>query len=258
MPELIAFVAGAMIGSFLNVCIFRLPLGESIVFPASHCQACRTPIQWYDNIPILSYFILRAKCRYCRAKFSPQYLFVEILTAVLFVVFYRNFGLTAVGVIYLVLSLALLVESFIDFRHQIIPDSITLPGIVLGLILSGIFPELHGEQQIWPSLLKSLIGILVGGGSLYLVGTVAEWILKKEAMGGGDVKLLAMIGAFMGWQGVFWTVFAGSMLGAIIGIYLRWRKGQELIPFGPYLAVAAVTYLFFGHKVVVWYFGQFS
>src|SRR3989338_7890929 len=189
-----AFVLGAVIGSFLNVCIIRIPKGESIFFPASHCVSCHKRIAWSDNIPILSFIFLKGRCRQCSAKISWQYIVVEFLTACVFVLCYGVFGLTVKGILYLILSLALLTESFIDLKHQIIPDVITLPGIVIGLIASTVFPLLHGQDSFLFGFLRSLGGVLLGGGFLYLAGAVAEWILKKEAMGGGDVKLLAMIG----------------------------------------------------------------
>ena len=258
MPTLMTFLFGSMVGSFLNVCILRMPKDESIAFPASHCPACKKPIAWYDNIPVVSFIILGAKCRHCRAKISWQYPLIEILTAVLFVVFYRNFGLTPKGFLYLYLSLILLAQSIIDMRYKIIPDELTLPAIVVGLAVCAFFPEIHGQTTHWSGFLKSLIGVLVGGGFLYAAGTIAEWILKKEAMGGGDVKLLAAIGAAVGWKGVLWTIFVSSLIGTIGGLYLRFTKGEELIPYGPYLALAAFLYLFYGPAAVDWYFHRLS
>lgn len=250
MIPVIAFILGAVTGSFLNVCIFRLPMNLSVAFPASHCFACKKPIAWIDNVPLLSFLRLGARCRHCRAKISWQYFWVELITALTFVGYYFYFGLKPLGAVYLLLTLALIVETAIDFRHQIIPDAVTLPGIALGLLFSFFFPELHHEtQRLW-SLAWSALGILVGGGILYLAGTLAEKILKKEAMGGGDVKLLAMIGGFLGWQAVLWTVFVSSLLGSIVGLALRFTRGDERIPFGPYLAAAACLYLFIGDQAI--------
>ena len=246
-------IFGSLVGSFLNVCIFRLPKEESVVFPASHCQDCKRPIAWHDNVPVVSYLVLKGRCRQCKSKISWQYPFVELLTAVFFILFYHHFGLTAKGVVYLALSLGLLVQTFIDFRYQIIPDEITLPGMLLGLVASGFFPELHHESVWWQGLLRSFIGLLVGGGFFYVTGIIAEWLLKKEAIGGGDIKLLAMIGAVLGWYGVIWTIFLSSLAGSIIGVYLRLTRGDERIPFGPYIALGAVVYLFFGQQMVNWY-----
>ena len=251
---LAAIVFGAMVGSFLNVCILRVPKEESIVFPASHCMKCRKVLAWFDNIPILSFLFLKGRCRQCHKKISWQYPIVEAMTALTFTGFYVYFGLTVQGAVYLVLTLALLVQSVIDFRYQIIPDGITLPGIVVGVLLSGFFPSLHGQSVWWMGLKASLIGLFLGGGFLYALGTIAEWILKKEAMGGGDVKLLAMIGSLLGWHGVLWTLFLSSLLGAVIGLYFKLKTGEEKIPFGPYIAMGAVSYLFFGPTVFNAYF----
>jgi leader peptidase (prepilin peptidase) / N-methyltransferase len=254
MPVLAAgFVFGSMIGSFLNVCIFRLPAGESIVWPGSHCQACKKPIAWYDNIPILSYFILKGRCRNCRTRISPQYAAVEFITGLLFILFLALFGLSFKSAIYLVFTLALLVVTAIDWRHQIIPDEISLPGIIVGVALSAVFPEMHGAHFWAYGLRESLIGVLVGGGFLFALGTLAEKILKKEAMGGGDVKLLAMIGAFIGWPGVLWTVFVSSLLGSVVGVIAMMKNGSRYIPYGPYLAFAAVLYVVTGDAVIAWY-----
>ncbi len=255
MLGVMAFAFGAIVGSFLNVCILRMPKDESIVFPASHCMSCKKTLAWYDNIPIVSFLMIGARCRYCKVKLSWQYPLVEALTGVLFVVFYSVFGLTPKGFLYLYLSVVLLTQGVIDMRHKIIPDELSLPAIAVGLAVSAFFPEVHGQTAHWQGFLKSFIGVLAGGGFLYAVGTVAEWVLKKEAMGGGDVKLLAAIGSVVGWQGVFWTIFVSSLLGTIGGLYLRMTKGEELIPFGPYLALAAFLYLFVGPASIGWYFG---
>lgn len=256
MPLVIAFLMGAVTGSFLNVCIFRIPAGESLVFPASHCLSCRRPIAWRDNIPIVSYFLLKGRCRACGTSISPQYPLIEWLAAVFFAVFYAHFGLSVKGVCYLGLSLALMVVSAIDLRHQVIPDEITLPGILVGMAVSSIWPEMQGSGPAFAGFVHSVIGALVGGGILYVAGSLAEWVLKKEAMGGGDVKLLAMIGAFLGWKAVLWTLVVSSFLGSIVGIYLRLSKGEERIPFGPYLSLAAVLYFFFGPSFLNWYLGM--
>jgi len=254
----ILLLLGAAVGSFLNVCIFRIPKNESIVFPVSHCQACQHPIAWRDNIPVVSFFVLKGRCRHCHAPISSQYVWVEVSGIVLFLLFYFVFGLTVRGAVYLILSLALLTESLIDWKHQIIPDGITLSGIVIGLAVSGLFPELHGESVWFKGLLSAGLGVLLGGGVLYALGTVSEWIMKKETMGGGDVKLLAMIGAVLGWKGVFGTLLVSSFVGSAVGIFLRWRRGQEKIPFGPYLALGAFLYLFFGQQMMDAYLGLFK
>ena len=252
------FLLGAVVGSFLNVCVFRIPKNESIIFPVSHCQRCLYPVNWRDNIPIVSFALLKGRCRHCNAPISSQYLWVEILCGALFILFYAVFGASVHGGVYLMLSLALLTESLIDWKHQIIPDGITLPGIVIGLAVSGLFPELHGESVWFRGFLSGGLGVLFGGGVLYAVGTISERIMKKETMGGGDVKLLAMIGAVLGWQGVLGALFISSFFGSVVGIILRWRRGQEKIPFGPYLAIGTFLYLFFGQQMIDAYVGIFK
>ena len=257
MQALIAFIFGSMIGSFLNVCILRLPKEESIVFPPSHCAGCQKAIAPYDNIPVLSYFILGGKCRNCKVKFSWQYPLIEALTGALFVLFLHTFGLTPKGFLYLYLCLGLLAQTVIDMRYRIIPDEITLPAIVIGLAVSGVFPDIHGQTTHWGGFLASLKGLLLGGGFLYAVGTIAEWILKKEAMGGGDVKLLAAIGAALGWRAVLWTVFVSALVGSVVGITEKYvlRKGDGYVPYGPFLAFGAFLYFFIGPQAIEWYLG---
>lgn len=255
MQALIAFAFGSMAGSFLNVCILRMPKDESIVFPASHCTKCQKPIAWYDNIPLVSFLLLGARCRHCKTAISWQYPVIEALTGALFVVFLGTFGLTARGGLYLYLSLVLLAQAVIDVRYRIIPDLLTLPAIVVAVAVSAAFPDIHGQSTHLDGVWASAKGVLLGGGFLYVVGTVAEWVLKKEAMGGGDVKLLAAIGGVIGWRGVVWTVFVSALLGSVVGIYTKIRHGQELIPFGPFLAAAAFAYLFVGPRAMEWYFG---
>ena len=245
-----------MVGSFLNVCILRLPKEESIVFPPSHCTSCKKTIAPYDNIPVLSFLILGARCRQCKAPISWQYPIIEAITGALFVIFYLMFGMTPKGFLFLYLTLSMLVQFVIDMRYRIIPDSTTLPVMVIGLILSAAFPAIHNESAHWSGFLTSLKGLLLGGGFLWLVGTVAEKILKKEAMGGGDVKLLAAIGSVIGWQGVIWTIFVSSLLGSIVGIYNKIRgEGDGYIPYGPFLGMAAFLYFFVGPQAIQWYFG---
>jgi leader peptidase (prepilin peptidase)/N-methyltransferase len=252
------FFFGAMIGSFLNVCIFRIPKEESIVFPASHCQKCLKPIAWHDNVPVISFVVLKGKCRNCSQKISWQYPFIELITGLLFVLFYSTFGISLQGVVYLIFSLALLVCTVIDWHHQIIPDAITLPGMVLGLVISAAFPSLHGQDVFWKGLLSAFLGLLVGGGFLYASAVAAEFFLKKEAMGGGDIKLLGLIGTIIGWQGSVWTIFVSSVLGSILGLWLRFTQKKEYFPFGPAIAAAAFIYLFYGQRAISWYLGLYS
>jgi leader peptidase (prepilin peptidase) / N-methyltransferase len=243
-----AFLFGSLVGSFLNVCICRLPKGESVVFPASHCTKCEYVIRWYDNIPMLSYALLRGKCRRCGEPFSLQYPLVEFLNGALTLALFLRFGLSFVFGILFVFCSAMVVITFIDLEHQIIPDSITLPGIVIGFAVSFFIPQFG-----W---MNSLIGIVAGGGSLLLVGYLFELVTKKEGMGGGDIKLLAMMGAFFGWKAVLFIIFASSLIGSVIGIsvILMQKKGLSLrIPFGPFLASAALLYVFYGNKIIFWY-----
>lgn len=236
---------GAIIGSFLNVVILRLPKDDaSIVFPASHCPGCQTPLAWYDNIPIVSFLLLRARCRSCGMKISWQYPLVEAAMALLAVALFRHFGPTWAFGIYFLFCAALLAIFVIDLHHQIIPDVISLPGIGIGFALSFVNPLVN-----WQS---AAIGILVGGGILYLIAAGYYLFTKREGMGGGDIKLLAMIGAFLGWQALPFVVFASSILGSIVGIFamLKQKKGgKTVIPYGPFLALAAVAYLFFQPEI---------
>jgi leader peptidase (prepilin peptidase) / N-methyltransferase len=244
----IAFIFGAVVGSFLNVCIFRLPKSESVVFPPSHCTKCDYVIRWYDNIPILSYLFLRGKCRRCGEPISLQYPLVEFINGALTLALFLKFGLgLAFGVLFVFCS-ALVVVTFIDLEHQIIPDSITLPGIIIGFIVSFFIPGLG-----W---MNSLIGIVAGGGSLLAVAYGYQLIAKKDGMGGGDIKLLAMMGAFFGWKAILFIIFAASLVGSVIGVsvMLAQKKDSTLaIPFGPFLASAAVLYIFYGQRIVFWY-----
>jgi len=253
-PDLIypafAFVFGTLVGSFLNVCICRLPKDESIVSPPSHCPVCSYQIRWYDNIPLVSYLLLRGKCRGCGARISIQYPLVELLNGVLTMLLFLRFGPTPAFATLFLFCSALVVITFIDIEHQIIPDEISLPGIVVGFALS-FFLQGHG----W---LNSLLGILLGGGSLLLVAYSYQLLTGKEGMGGGDIKLLAMMGAFLGWKAVPFIIFASSLIGSVVGIsiMLVQKKDSKLaIPFGPYLAVGAVLYIFYGKALIHWYLG---
>jgi leader peptidase (prepilin peptidase)/N-methyltransferase len=258
------FIFGSVIGSFLNVCIYRIPRDSSIVFPSSHCPSCGSPIKFYDNIPILSYIILMGRCRACKAKISARYPLVEFLNGVLYVLTLYKFGSDSIWTVlaYFIFLSALIVITFIDIDFQIIPDSITLPGIPVALILGSIlmpdpFEGFGYFQNSQPLGFKaSLIGMISGGGFFYLVAVLGKALLKKDAMGGGDIKMMAMVGALMGWKSVILTTFLASLLGSIIGILLIAVKGREWgsrIPFGPYLALGSVITLFYGHELLMWY-----
>jgi len=248
MLTLISIIFGAILGSFLNVCIYRLPKEESIVWPGSHCPHCKNPIKFYDNFPLISYLLLRGKCRYCKGPISAQYPLVEGITALSSLVLFMRFGPSLSYLIYFAFVAALIVITVIDLYHQIIPDVISLPGIGVGLLASLIIPQI--------TFFDSLIGILLGGGSLFLVATLYQWLFKREGMGGGDVKLLAMIGAFLGWKAVILTILLGSLVGSITGIIVMVMKGKDFkyaIPFGPFLSLGAVIALFYGPRIIDWY-----
>ncbi len=254
--SIMSFIFGAVVGSFLNVCICRMPKDESVVSPPSHCPRCDYHIRWYDNIPLLSYLSLRGKCRGCGTHISLQYPLVELLNGLLTLALFLKFGPTLTFLALFLFCSGLVVITFIDLEHQIIPDEISLSGIVIGFIFSFFLPE-----QTW---LNSLLGIVLGGGSLLLVAYSYQWLTGKEGMGGGDIKLLAMMGAFLGWKSVLFIVFASSLIGSVFGItmMLVQKKDSKLaIPFGPYLAFAAVLYVFYGKQLIDWYLhvgGSFS
>ena len=245
---MVTFLFGAAIGSFLNVCIYRLPLRESIVFPASHCRACSAPLSWYDNLPLASYVLRRGRCRFCGAAFSFRYFLVELLTALLAVALVYRFGLTVTTVGYFAFSAALVVITFIDLDYQIIPDVISLPGAVAGVLFSLVSPAL--------SLWSSLIGLVLGAGILLAVALGYRAVTGREGMGGGDVKLLAMIGAFLGWRAVLFSLFAASFVGSVVGVAAMVRNHADsklALPFGPFLSFGALCYLFFGEQLIGWY-----
>jgi leader peptidase (prepilin peptidase) / N-methyltransferase len=235
------FVFGAAIGSFLNVCIFRLPANASIVRPLSQCPHCHSPIRFYDNIPLISYLILKGKCRDCEEKISWRYPLVEFITAILALLLFARFYLTLNFLIFFIFTAVLIVITFIDLDHQIIPDVLTLPGIPIFFLLA-----VFVVQVPW---LEAIIGLLIGGGVLLAIALVYEFITKREGMGGGDIKLLAMIGGFLGWKSLIFVLLVSSLLGAIIGIAAMVIKKQDMkyaVPFGPFLSAAAVAYLFWG------------
>ena len=242
------FAVGAAVGSFLNVCIVRLPQGASLVTPGSHCPECRSPIRFYDNIPLLSYLVLRGRCRQCKARISPRYFVVEGLSAFMGLALYKTFGLSLEFAIYFVFFSALMVIIFIDLDTWTIPDIITLPGIVAGVAASFLLPRITWMQ--------SLLGLAVGGGVLFALAATYQLLRKREGMGGGDIKLLAMIGAFLGLPGVVFTLLASSLAGSLAGVLLMFRDksgGATRIPFGPFLALAAMSYVFWGQTVIDWY-----
>lgn len=262
---ILSFIFGTVIGSFLNVCIYRLPKEESIVYPGSHCTLCNEPISFYNNIPILSYLFLRGKCSKCNSKISFRYPLVEILTGLLFLATVWSFGLSIETLFYLIFISALIPITFIDLEHMIIPNVITYPGIIVGILYNALKTDWNyslelinnfslGMQNFFSLLsevpiLDSIFGVILGGGILLLIAYVYKVVKKRQGMGMGDVKLLAMIGAFFGWEGVLFVIFLGSILGSVIGISIIIAKRGDLkyaLPFGPFLSIAAVIYIFTG------------
>jgi leader peptidase (prepilin peptidase)/N-methyltransferase len=244
------FIFGMCIGSFLNVCIYRLPTSKSIADPPrSICPSCNSPIRFYDNIPVLSYIWLKGRCRNCDAPISFRYPMIELITGIVALGLLFNFGLSLESLVYFIFISSLLVITFIDLDHRIIPDIITLPGIPIGLVASFALPTI--------SFKASVLGLLIGGGSLWLVAWAYNLIAKRDGMGGGDIKLLAMIGTIVGWKGVIFTVFASSVMGSFVGITIMLIKGKNMkyaIPFGPFLSIGAIAYVFVGAQVIAWYF----
>ncbi len=269
MPGLYAYVSflvfwfGACMGSFLNVCIYRIPREESVVKPRSHCTHCNAEIPWYDNIPLVSFFVLRAQCRKCGGPISARYVVVEALVAVLFVLVWLKFGtledyaplhLTPVYslpvvFIYWLVVFGLALGTFVDLEHMIIPDRVSLGGMVLGLLFSALVPELHNEADGYGGFLSAFLGAAIGVGILWLVAVLGKLIFRKDAMGMGDVKLMGAIGAFLGWPSVLFTLMVSSFLGAAVGItlVLTGKKAmQSRIPYGPYIALAALIWMLWG------------
>ena len=246
---IIIFIFGMCIGSFLNVCIYRLPESKSIADPPrSICPSCKSHIRFYDNMPVLSYIWLKGRCRNCNAPISFRYPLVELMNGIVAVALLFKFGLSVESLVYFVFISSLIVITFIDLDHQIIPDIITLPGIPMGLIASFALPTI--------TLKASALGLLIGGGSLWFVAWAYNLIAHRDGMGGGDIKLLAMIGTIVGWKGVIFTIFTSSVAGSCVGITMMLIKGKNMkfaIPFGPFLSIGAIAYVFFGAQFIAWY-----
>ncbi|HEY0079750.1 MAG TPA: prepilin peptidase [Pyrinomonadaceae bacterium] len=277
VPFPLALVAvaavGAVIGSFLNVVIHRVPREESIAFPSSHCPSCGAAIRPYDNIPIFSYLLLGGRCRSCRARIPVRYPAVEALTAALFALTFLHTGLTLALPFDLVFVAIIISLVFIDAEHMILPDVINFPGLAFALVARAVVPNLYGVGSLaegalqgWPvwaiSLVGALLGALLGGGSLWLVGWLWEHVRGVEAMGLGDVKMMLMVGAYLGWPLTALTIFLGVLTGSIIGVALMLRRGerdmQMLLPFGIFLGLGAIISLLAGTAIVNWYVGQFQ
>ena len=250
LPMAFWTILGLCLGSFLNVCIHRIPQRKSIVRPGSTCPGCGSKIQARDNIPVLSYLLLSGRCRRCGRKISPRYPLVEALTGAFALAVFLRFGWSPESFIYLAFICALTAVTFIDLDHRIIPDVISLPGILLGFAAAGPLNAV--------TLAEAALGILLGGGSLYAVALIYRTLRKAEGMGGGDIKLLAMIGAVIGWKGVVFTLFSASFLGSAAGLLVVWRSGGDMrhaLPFGPFLSAGAILHLFWGPPLIEWYLG---
>lgn len=241
---------GLCVGSFLNVCIYRVPLSRSIVRPGSSCPSCEAHIRWFDNIPVLSYLILKGRCRNCQCRFSVRYPAIETLTGCFALIALINFGLSASALVHFIFFSVLITITFIDIDHRIIPDVISLPGIPLFFLLSFAVPTVTWQE--------AALGIIVGGGSLWLVAWLYERLTGKAGMGGGDIKLLGMIGAFIGWKGVLFTVFFSSLTGSVIGLSIMVAQKGNMklaIPYGPFLATGGAVYTLCGAQLIDWYLG---
>lgn len=288
----VSLIMGLLVGSFCNVCVGRWPHGESVVSPRSRCPKCMNAIAWYDNIPLLSWLILAAKCRHCKAPISWQYPVVEAITGVLFVLVYLRFDMTLATPIYMALAAAMVVVTFQDLADWTIPNEITLPGVPVGLGLSVIAMLVPTTGLRVDHPFDALAGIALGFGILYGLDRIAILVLKKPGMGFGDVKLMAMLGAFIGWQGVLGTLMLASILGSTIGLsmilYFKFKGapeaaeaspnaeaadqssekdeegddgislGAHYLPFGPYIAIAGLVFLFVGPELIAWYLQQLA
>ncbi len=243
---------GLVFGSFANVCIYRMPRDLSIVKPGSTCPKCKSLISWYDNIPVLSYIFLKAKCRNCGNKISVRYPLIEIVCALLFLLMYSLYGFSYILPSFCLFAFSLLIITAIDFEFQIIPDEFSLFLVLLGLGTS--FFNYFLADTVSMRVLQSFFGLLAGGGSLVVIAVVGKWIFKKDAMGGGDIKIMAGVGTFIGWEKVLFAIFLASLIGSIVGISLIVFKKiskKEAIAFGPYLAVSSLLVLFLPKPSVI-------
>jgi leader peptidase (prepilin peptidase) / N-methyltransferase len=252
IQALVLAVLGLAVGSFLNVCIHRIPRRQSLLHPPSRCPACGERLRWHDNVPVVGYLRLRGRCRSCRAPISIRYPIVELATMAVFLLHYAVFDWGPLLAVRLLFACALIVLFAIDLEHHLLPNVITLPGIVVGLFCSLFVP---------PGLLDAVIGALVGGGVLWLIGEAYYRYSGQEGMGGGDVKMLAMIGAFLGWQQVILTLVLSSIAGSVVGLLLILRRRGNLkheLPYGTFLALAALAASIAGERVIAWYKGLYA
>ena len=273
--EILYVVFGLIIGSFLNVCIHRVPRGESIVSPGSHCPRCGKAVRPYDNVPVLAYLWLRGRCRDCGERISPQYPAVELLTGMVFFGCVSKWGLAPPTFVNTLFLSMVIVLGIIDYHHRLLPNVITLPGWIIGLALapfqklefydepltrlltSMLLPDRTGTALPW---VAAAVGSVLGGGLLLTVALAYEKIRHKQGLGMGDVKMMAMVGAFLGWRLVLLTIFAGSVLGSVIGLFIVLFRGGNLqtkLSFGTFLALGAIISVFFGIRILVWYSGAY-
>jgi leader peptidase (prepilin peptidase)/N-methyltransferase len=284
MLKFFVFILGSVIGSFLNVCIYRMPRNISIKKPLrSFCPECKKSIPWYDNIPILSYILLKRRCRFCGKKISYRYLVIELLTAIMFLILFNYYDLSWVFFVYTIFVCGLIIAIFTDIDFRIIPDEISIGGVIVGFILSAIFPFMHNVASFKLSIYQSFLGIIIGGGTLYFFALLGDFLFFKvgdylsqrlfkrqiylkeqfekgeepSTMGGGDIKLLAMIGAFLGWQEAILSLFLACILGGIAGIIIKIKTKKSLIAFGPFIAIGAVISLFFGKEIMKFFYSTF-
>ncbi len=262
IAKIAVFIFGSIVGSFLNVCIHRMPKNESVVWPRSHCPKCQKRIPGYDNIPFISFILLKGRCRFCKERIPLRYPLVELITALLTLALFLRFGLSYGFFFYMAMVWGLIIASFVDISHRIIPDEISIGGMILGFIMASVSGlSLNPVSYNFTFMLKSFFGIIAGGGIIYLTGVFFDLVYFKwlkrpaingetESMGGGDVKLLAMIGAFVGWQKALLTFFMAPFLGIIVSIAILIRKKDHTIPYGPFLSLAALISLFWADKII--------
>lgn len=263
--SVLVFVLGAMLGSFLNVCVYRLPRNESVVRPRSKCPKCGNAIAWYDNVPVVSWLVLGAKCRQCSEPISWQYPLVEALTGSLFLAVFWKFGFSIASPVYMALAAGLVLITFVDLTDWTIPDEVTIPGMPIGIVCALAAMAVPNTRLLLDNVYLSLAGLVLGGGILYLLDKISLLLLKKRGMGFGDVKLMAMLGAFFGPLGVFLIIMMASLLGSVVGISMILMQrnrpddtGGHYLPFGPYIALGGVLYLFIGPEIVQAYLAQFQ
>lgn len=243
------FVSGLIFGSFLNVCIHRFPREESIVSPGSHCPHCRAPIAWRDNIPLVSFLALRGRCRSCGKRISVRYFLVELASGLLWLLLWMGYGLSGFFFAGVILISTLLAISVIDLETGYIPDPLTLPGLVAGFVLSTVFPSLHGESLWFRGALQSALGILAGGAIIFVMGLAGNIVFRRESMGGGDVKLLAMLGAYVGVKNAIMTFLLAPFVAMPFALYMKFVRKAETIPYGPFLAFTGAWFFIYGEPL---------